>query len=147
MGKEHCGLVVSAPTWDGTGCEFNSWQCPDIYPMFIEPTITWVPSRFTYGLTQQMCWKKTNIVCSLFDVTYCQRKKASNVKVCNVLMFSLYVRCAEFEPTTIVHMRYGLIFIQIQESVEWPAGQQSVLCKTKWRRTMVPGGQLRQRSD
>ena len=23
----HCGLVESAQTWDGTGCEFDSWQC------------------------------------------------------------------------------------------------------------------------
>ena len=23
----HCGLAVSAPAWDGTGCEFDSWQC------------------------------------------------------------------------------------------------------------------------
>ena len=23
----HCGRVVSAPAWDGTGCEFDSWQC------------------------------------------------------------------------------------------------------------------------
>ena len=23
----HCGLVKSARTWDGTGCEFDSWQC------------------------------------------------------------------------------------------------------------------------
>ena len=23
----HCGLVVSALAWDGTGCEFDSWQC------------------------------------------------------------------------------------------------------------------------
>ena len=23
----HCGLVVLAPAWDGTGCEFDSWQC------------------------------------------------------------------------------------------------------------------------
>ena len=32
----------------------------DIYPMFIEPTITWVPSGFlgTYGLTQKLCLKK-----------------------------------------------------------------------------------------
>ena len=22
----HCGLVGSARTWDGTGCEFDSWQ-------------------------------------------------------------------------------------------------------------------------
>ena len=59
----HCGLVGSAHTLDGTGCEFNSWQCncncqPNIaneseasvgyisYPIFIEPTITLVPSGF-----------------------------------------------------------------------------------------------------
>ena len=23
----HCGLVGSASAWDGTGCEFDSWQC------------------------------------------------------------------------------------------------------------------------
>ena len=23
----HCGLVELARTWDGTGCEFHSWQC------------------------------------------------------------------------------------------------------------------------
>ena len=23
----HCGLVESARTWDGSGCEFDSWQC------------------------------------------------------------------------------------------------------------------------
>ena len=23
----HCGLVESVCTWDGTGCEFDSWQC------------------------------------------------------------------------------------------------------------------------
>ena len=25
--ERHCGLVGSAPAWDGTGCEFDSWQC------------------------------------------------------------------------------------------------------------------------
>ena len=34
----------------------------DIYPIFIEPTITWVPSGFSgyigYGLTQKLCLKK-----------------------------------------------------------------------------------------
>ena len=29
----------------------------NIYPMFIEPTITWVPSGFS-GWTQKLCWKK-----------------------------------------------------------------------------------------
>ena len=23
----HCGLMLSASVWDGTGCEFDSWQC------------------------------------------------------------------------------------------------------------------------
>ena len=27
LNVRHCGLVVSAPAWDGTGCEFDSWQC------------------------------------------------------------------------------------------------------------------------
>ena len=43
----HCGLVVSAPAWDGTGCEFRFLAVSDIYPMFIEPTIIWVPSVFS----------------------------------------------------------------------------------------------------
>ena len=43
----------SAPAWDGTGCEFDSWQCR----MFIEPTITWVPSGFSGYI-----WLDTKIV-------------------------------------------------------------------------------------
>ena len=40
--------MVSTPAWDGTGCEFDSWQCRIyIYPMFNEPKITWVPSGFS----------------------------------------------------------------------------------------------------
>ena len=51
--------VVSAPTWDGTGCEFDSsiLAVLDIYPMFIEPTITWVPSGFSGYI-----WLDTKIV-------------------------------------------------------------------------------------
>ena len=41
----HCGLVGSAPTWNGTGCDQSS-SIPGsfgyIYPMFIEPAILWV---------------------------------------------------------------------------------------------------------
>ena len=29
---EKSGLVVSAPAWDGTGCEFDSWQCQIYIP-------------------------------------------------------------------------------------------------------------------
>ena len=32
--QRHCGLVGSAPTWDGTGCEFDSWQCRINIPSF-----------------------------------------------------------------------------------------------------------------
>ena len=50
LNTQYCGLVGSAPAWNGTGCEFDSWQCriyiPN-YPMFIEPTITRVPSGFS----------------------------------------------------------------------------------------------------
>ena len=27
LNARHCGQVVSAPAWDGTGCDFDSWQC------------------------------------------------------------------------------------------------------------------------
>ena len=50
----HCGLVGSAPAWDGTDCEFDSWQCR----MFTEPTITWVPS----GFSGYILWLDTKIV-------------------------------------------------------------------------------------
>ena len=36
----HCDLVKSGRTWDGTGCEFESWQCRiHIHARSIEPTI------------------------------------------------------------------------------------------------------------
>ena len=52
-------LVESACTWNGTGCEFDSWQCR-IYistPMFIEPTITCDPSGFSgyIWLDKKLC--------------------------------------------------------------------------------------------
>ena len=53
----HCGLVVSAPACYGTGCEFDFLAVSDIYPMFIEPTITWVPSGFSGYI-----WLDTKIV-------------------------------------------------------------------------------------
>ena len=43
-----CVIVVSAPAWDGTGCEFDSCMAAsDKYLIFIEPTITWVPLGFS----------------------------------------------------------------------------------------------------
>ena len=55
----HCDLVESARTWDGTGCEFDSCQCRiyTSYPMFIEPTITWVPSGFDLWV-HSLAWHK-----------------------------------------------------------------------------------------
>ena len=56
----HCGLVGSAPAWDGTGCEFNSWQCRIYIPCSLRLRLgTWVPSGSlgTYGLTQKLCEK------------------------------------------------------------------------------------------
>ena len=56
----HCGLVESVRTWDGTGCEIDSWQCRIyiyIYPMFIEPMITLVSSGFSGYI-----WLNTKIV-------------------------------------------------------------------------------------
>ena len=53
----HCGLVVSACAWDGSGCEFDFLAVSDIYLMFIEPTITWVSSGF-FGYI----WLDTKIV-------------------------------------------------------------------------------------
>ena len=52
-------------TWDGTGCEFNSWQCRIYisYPMFKEPLITWVSSCFSgyIWFDTKIVLKKNNI--------------------------------------------------------------------------------------
>ena len=51
--RGHCCLLEFARTWDGTGCKFDSGQCP----MFIEPTITRVPLGFPGYI-----WVDTKIV-------------------------------------------------------------------------------------
>ena len=56
----HCGLVVSAPAWDGTGCEFDSWQCRIYIPCSKSLRLfgsLW-GSLGTYGLSQKLCSKK-----------------------------------------------------------------------------------------
>ena len=69
----HCCLVESAHTWDGTGCEFDSWQCR-IYTIshvhwaydYSAPFgVLWVyvprePQRDPSNpdLTPKLCWKK-----------------------------------------------------------------------------------------
>ena len=52
--------MESVCTWDGTGCEFESLSVSNIiisYPMFKEPTITWVCLGF-FGYI----WIDTKIV-------------------------------------------------------------------------------------
>ena len=57
-----CGLMGSVQTWDGTGCEFDSWQCRIyiISHVHIEPSITWVPTGFSgyLRLDTKNCVKK-----------------------------------------------------------------------------------------
>ena len=52
----HCSLVVSAPAWDGTGCEFDSWQCRIYIPCSLSLRLLGSPwgSLGTYGLTQKL---------------------------------------------------------------------------------------------
>ena len=60
--NNHCGLVVSTPTWDGTGCEFDSWQCRIYIPCSLSLRLLgslW-GSLGTYGLTQKLCLKKNH---------------------------------------------------------------------------------------
>ena len=55
----HCGLVVSAPAWDGTDCEFDSWQCRIYIPCSLSSRLlgSLRGSLGTYGLTQKLCLK------------------------------------------------------------------------------------------
>ena len=50
----HCGLVVSAPAWDGTGCEFDFWQCRIYIPCSLSLRLLG-SLRGSYGLTQKLC--------------------------------------------------------------------------------------------
>ena len=53
----HCGLVGSAPARDGTGCEFDSWQCRIYIPCSLSLRLlgSLRGSLGTYGLTQKLC--------------------------------------------------------------------------------------------
>ena len=54
----HCGLVSSALAWDGTGCEFDSWQCRIYIPCSLSLRLLgsfFQGSLGTYGLTQKLC--------------------------------------------------------------------------------------------
>ena len=53
----HCGLLVSAPAWNGTGCEFDSWQCRIYIPCSQNLRLhgSLRGSLGTYGFTQKLC--------------------------------------------------------------------------------------------
>ena len=56
----HCGLVVSASACDGSGCEFDSWQCRIYIPCSLSLRLlgSLRGSLGTYGLTQKLLLKK-----------------------------------------------------------------------------------------
>ena len=56
----HCGPVGSAPAWDGTGCEFDSWQCRICIPCSLRLRLLWSfrGSLGTYGLTQKLMFER-----------------------------------------------------------------------------------------
>ena len=58
--NRHYGLVGSAPAWDGTGCEFDSWQCRIYIPCSLSLRLlgSFRGSLGTYGLTQKLCKKQ-----------------------------------------------------------------------------------------
>ena len=53
----HCGLVVTAPACDGTGCEFDSWRFRIYIPCSLSLRLLELlrGSLGTYGLTQKLC--------------------------------------------------------------------------------------------
>ena len=57
----HCGQVVSAPARNGTGREFDSWQCRIYIPCSLSLRLleSLRSSLGTYGLTQKFCLKKS----------------------------------------------------------------------------------------
>ena len=63
----HCGIVVSAPARLGQNRLWVRFLAvSDIYPMFIEPTITWVPSGFSGYI-----WLDTKIVLKMMMMLQC----------------------------------------------------------------------------
>ena len=58
--RRHCGLVGSAPTWNGTGCEFDSGKFRIYMPCSLSLRLlgSLRGSLGTYGLTQKLCLKK-----------------------------------------------------------------------------------------
>ena len=102
----HCGLAVSAPIWDGTGCEFDSWQCR-IYIYIPFSLSLWLlgslrGSLGAYGLTQKLCWKnklhmEAICLCSYDTTTFFLNVKTGNTlaveKLKEVLIYS-FIYCS-----------------------------------------------------
>ena len=55
--------MVSAPAWDGTGCEIDSWQCWIYIPCSLSLRLlgSLRGSLGTYGLPQKLCHEKNEL--------------------------------------------------------------------------------------
>ena len=102
----HCGLVVSAPAWDGTGCEFDSWQCLIYIPCSLSLRLLGFlrGSLGTYGLTQKLCLKKTYRLSLPTDVMTC----SSTSVVCpRKLLSGEPCKCSPTSSMVTVQLRNG----------------------------------------
>ena len=60
----HCGLVGSPPAWDGTGCEFDSWQCQIYIPCSLSLWLLGsLRSSLVHMAWHKNCVKKTEKLC------------------------------------------------------------------------------------
>ena len=78
----HCGLVGSACTWDGKGCEFDSWQCQIYIPCSLSlrllgsfrgslGTYLWLATKILLKKVTYMVWIILYIFNSSFGVWQC----------------------------------------------------------------------------
>ena len=60
-------VTTTIPAWDGTGCEFDSWQCRIYIPCSLSLRLlgSLRGSLGTYGLTQKLCLKEIERIINL----------------------------------------------------------------------------------
>ena len=94
----HCGLVVSALAWDGTGCEFDSWQCRIYIPCSLSLRLlgSLRGSLGTYGLTQKWCWKTPilNFKCRYLRISHDYLGKCLLEIITRTTWVYLHARCS-----------------------------------------------------
>ena len=79
----HCGLVVSSPAWDGTGCEFDSGQCRIYIPcsLYLGPfEVLWV--HIIIINNNSMVWWHSHRV-ALYKMWYKLKSACSVVSMLN----------------------------------------------------------------